>query len=149
MKNRGFTLLEIIMAFTILLVGVVGIYSIFSVGLVSHKRAVDNTNSQVLAGAVFDDISANYANKYYDRNRNDVPDRGEDANNNGLADWFETTPIEVPYRRGYTYTVNYERSNLLDLELFVVVRVFWRQEDEERSEVFYRTVFIKNLPDYE
>ncbi|MCA8944796.1 MAG: prepilin-type N-terminal cleavage/methylation domain-containing protein, partial [Planctomycetes bacterium] len=44
-SRRGFTLIEILMAFSILLLGIVGVYAIFAVGLVNHKRAVDNTTA--------------------------------------------------------------------------------------------------------
>ena len=79
------------MAFSILLLGVVGVYAVFAVGLVNHKRAVDNTTAGVLAGSVFDDIAANYEVYYYDNNQNGRPDLSEDRNNNGVDDWYEPT----------------------------------------------------------
>jgi len=154
-SRRGFTLIEIMMALSILLVGVVGVYAVFSVGLVNHKRAVDNTTAGMLAGSLFDDIAANYDVWYYDRNRNGRPDLSEDGNGNGIDDWFEpgaggrlTRPI--PYRRGYHYTIRYERgADPITLEplneLFVTVTVYWEAQGAQRGETFQRTVFIKNL----
>lgn len=142
------------MAFTILLLGVVGVYAVFAVGLVSHKRAIDNTTASVLAGSVFDDIAANYDVYYYDDNRNGRPDLSEDRNRNGVDDWFEPgaagrIPHPIPNRRGYRYEIRYERSWQVPQELFVTVRIYWRQQGIEKAEAFYRTIFIKNLPDYD
>ena len=153
--RRGFTVLEILIAFTILLVGCVSVYALFGRGLISHKRAVDNTNASVLAGAVFDDISANYDAYYYDRNRNGTPDLGEDRNSNGVADWFELDaggrPRQpVPFRAGYRYTIQYQRPADPELRqcLFVTVVIFWGEGTEQvRTETFYRTLYIKDLPD--
>jgi prepilin-type N-terminal cleavage/methylation domain-containing protein len=157
-RRRGFTLLEIMMAFTILLLGCVGVYAVFSVGLVAHKRAVDNTTAANLAGSVFDDIASSYGtpgSPWTDNNRNGVPDRAElDADNNGIDDWFEPPPGErprypIPFVPGYWYRVEYARSDELDQELFVTVRVYWRSSEESRSATFQRSVFIKYLPQVE
>lgn len=150
-SRRGFTLLEILMAFTVLLLGVVGVYAVFSVGLVSHKRAVDNTTAATLAGSLFDDISANYDVWYYDRNRNGIPDRAEDRNNDGVDDWFEVQAggrlrDPIPFMPGYTYRVRYERSPHIDQELFVTVQVFWRQQGDAKAATFQRSIFLKRLP---
>lgn len=151
-NRNGFTVLEILLAFAILLVGAVSVYAIFARGLVSHKRAVDNTNAAILAGAVFDDIAANYSAWYYDRDRNGRPDRSEDRNENGVDDWFEPDAAgrlaaPIPYRFGYQYRIEYQRSQELDCTLFVTVTVYWRNRGVEKGEVFRRAVFIKDLPD--
>ncbi|MCB9893122.1 MAG: prepilin-type N-terminal cleavage/methylation domain-containing protein [Planctomycetes bacterium] len=150
-NNRsGFTLIEIMMAMSILLVGVVGVYAIFAVGLVNHKRAVDNTTASVLAGSLFDDIAANYDMYYYDRNQNGRPDLSEDKDGNRVDDWFEPDAngrlrYPIPYRRGYRYEVRYERSVEVPQELFVTIRIYWEAQGSERAELFIRTIFIKNI----
>jgi prepilin-type N-terminal cleavage/methylation domain-containing protein len=149
-SRRGFTLIEILMAMSILLLGIVGVYAIFAVGLVNHKRAVDNTTASVLAGSIFDDIAANYSTYYYDRNFNGVPDLAEDRNGNGVDDWFEPTAngqlqYPIPWRRGYRYEIRYERSHVVEQELFVTVRIYWQARGRERAEEFQRSVFIKHL----
>jgi prepilin-type N-terminal cleavage/methylation domain-containing protein len=149
-SRQGFTLIEILMALTILLAGVVGIYAVFAVGLVSHKRAVDNVIAANLAASVFEDIAANYHVYYYDSTGNGRPDLSEDTNMSGVDDWFEMEGgrmrYPIPYRRGYLYTVRYERSPEAPQTLFVTVRVYWEQAGTERAEVFQRSVFIKHLP---
>lgn len=148
---RGFTLMEILMAFTILISGIVGIYALFSVGVVSHKRAVDNTIAANIAGSVFDDIAANYEIYYYDRDHNGKPDLGEDKNANGKFDWFERSDgnlrYPIPYRRGYEYEIEYETNpSMAPQELFVTVHVYWRASGRKRSETFRRAIYIRRLP---
>jgi prepilin-type N-terminal cleavage/methylation domain-containing protein len=150
--QRGFTLIEILMALTIMLVGVVGIYAVFAVGLVNHKRAVDNTTAANLAASLFDDIAANYDVYYADNNRNGIPDNAEDRNRNGIDDWFETDAggrarLPIPYKRGYNYIIRYERNADVPQELLVMVQVYWLQAGVERAEPFQRAIFIKHLPD--
>ena len=143
------------MAFTILLLGCVGVYAVFSVGLVAHKRAVDNTMAATLAGSVLDDIAANYDAWYQDANLNGVPDKAEpDLNNNGIDDWLEPDAegrlrYPIPYAPGYWYRIRYDRSAVSDQELFVTLRVYWRQQGDARSVLFQRSVFLKNLPTLE
>ncbi len=139
------------LALSIMLLGLVGVYAVFAVGLVSHKRAVDNTNASVLAGSIFDDIAANYDVYYYDNDGDGRPDLGEDRNGNGVDDWFERDSggrlrYPIPHRNGYAYEVRYERSFAVPQELFVTVRIYWQQQGLEKAERFQRTVFIKSLP---
>ena len=149
-SRRGFTLIEILMAFSILLLGIVGVYAIFAVGLVNHKRAVDNTTAAVLAGSIFDDIAANYEVYYHDYDKNGRPDLSEDRDGNNIDDWFQPAsgarlPYPIPYRAGYLYQIRYERSDQVPQELFVTVRIFWQAQGSQRGEAFYRTIYIKNL----
>jgi len=154
--RRGFTVLEILIAFSILLVGAVSVYALFGRGLISHKRAVDSTNTAVLAGAVFDDIAANYDAYYYDRDRNGKPDlSAPDRNGNGFDDWLEPdgnsrVRYPIPYVRGYYYTIEYQRPQdpAYTQCLFVTLTVRLLNGPPDKAvDVFYRTVYIKTLPD--
>lgn len=154
--RRGFTVLEVLLAFVILLVGCVSVYALFGRALISHKRAIDNTNVAVLAGNIFDDIAANYNPTYLDRNKDGVPDAGEDRNSNNVPDWFEgpggRPRVNIPFIAGYTYTIFFSRPNDADLGqcLFVRVEIKWDRPNEGTQgppETFYRTVYIKDLAD--
>jgi len=154
--RRGFTVLEVLLAFVILLVGCVSVYALFGRALISHKRAIDNTNVAVLAGNVFDDIAANYNPTYLDRNKDGVPDAGEDRNSNNVPDWFEgpggRPRVNIPFIAGYYYEIFFSRPNDTDLVqcLFVTVKIYWTRPAEGTKgapEAFYRTVYIKDLAD--
>ncbi len=153
-RRRGFTVLEVIMAFALLLVGLVSVYALFARGLVSHKRAVDYTVAAQLAASVFDDISLNYDLYYEDRNFDGRPDLSEDSNGNDIDDWFEPDAsghlrYPIPYRQGYRYRVEYHYPNEPEMRqsLFVIVRVYWLAAGEERSEQFVRSVYISYMFD--
>ena len=62
-NRRGFTLIEIMMAMSILLVGVVGVYAIFAVGLVNHKRAALFAGASFAVGLSLADQLAKTADK--------------------------------------------------------------------------------------
>lgn len=55
-KNRGFTLIEIILALAILGIGLVGILGVFTVGTNSVRRTVDLTEASFIAQMVFEDF---------------------------------------------------------------------------------------------
>jgi len=153
--RRGFTLTEIILAFSVLLAGTVGIYALFAVGIVSHKRAVDRTDAALLAGSIFDDIAANYDVFYYDDNNNGRPDLSEDRNGNGTDDWFESSAtgaaarpmVPVPWRFGMIWQVEYQRSEQAPGTLWVTVTINRAQGEAGRGseEVFSRAVYVPSL----
>lgn len=149
-------MLEVLLAFVILLVGCVSVYALFGRALVSHKRAIDNTHVAQLAAAVFDDIAANYNPTYLDRNKDGVPDGGEDRNSNGVPDWFEgqggRPRAAIPFVQGYIYRITFARPTDAQLRqcLLVTLEIFWTRPGEGAQgppETFYRTVYIKDLPD--
>ncbi|MCC6574640.1 MAG: prepilin-type N-terminal cleavage/methylation domain-containing protein [Planctomycetes bacterium] len=154
-SRRGFTVLEVILAFAILLVGLVSIYALFARGLVSHKRAVDYTIAGQLAASVFEDISANYQIYYYDMDLNGRPDLSEDRNFNGVDDWFEPDqsgqlPYPIPRHEGYRFKIEYVHPADKDMRqsIFVTLRVYWLNAGEQRSEVFERAVYVRYMHMY-
>jgi type II secretory pathway pseudopilin PulG len=153
-SRDGFTLAEILLAFSILLLGAVGVFALFGRGLVAHRRAVNNVNAANLAASVFEDIASNYDVYYRDRNGDGTPDIFADADNDGTPDCFNAAPGErlrwpIPQRSGYTYTIRYTRSldARADRTLFVSVRVSWNVQGRDLAEEFSRVVFIKDLRD--
>lgn len=146
-SRRGFTVLEVLLAFVILLVGCVSVYALFGRGLISHKRAVNSSTVAQLAGSVFDDIAANYDAYYVDRDKDGIPDRERN--------WFSGPgkPRDaIPYVPGYRYTIRYARPTDPNLRqvLFVTINVYWYRPEEGTEgtpETFYRTVYIKTLPE--
>jgi prepilin-type N-terminal cleavage/methylation domain-containing protein len=53
MKQAGFTLIEILIAMTILLVGLVGILALFPVGLDATRKSVEDSNSAIIAESAY------------------------------------------------------------------------------------------------
>lgn len=55
-KNNGFTLLEIIFALAILIIGIVGVLALFPVGLRASKRGGDFTSATLAAQQVMETV---------------------------------------------------------------------------------------------
>ncbi len=56
--NRGFTLIEILIAMSVLVVGLVGILALFPVGLNATKKAIEDTNAAMIAESVYGSLRA-------------------------------------------------------------------------------------------
>ncbi len=52
-KYKAFTLIEILIAMSVLIVGLVGVLSLFPVGLNATKKAIEDTNAALIADSVF------------------------------------------------------------------------------------------------
>ena len=60
-KNSGFTLIEVVFALAVLLIGLVGVLALFPVGLTASKKAGDYTTAALVAEQVLANIrSAGY-----------------------------------------------------------------------------------------
>lgn len=57
-KQNGFTLMEILIAMSILIVGLVGILSLFPVGLSATKKAIEDTNAALIAESLYASLRA-------------------------------------------------------------------------------------------
>ncbi len=57
-KIQGFTLMEILIAMAVLLVGLVGILSLFPVGLDATRKAIEDTNAALIAESVYASLRA-------------------------------------------------------------------------------------------
>lgn len=57
---RGMTLIEIMVAFAILVVGLVSIFAMLNAALRSHKRAMNETEAAIVAESVIADLRAEF-----------------------------------------------------------------------------------------
>lgn len=55
-KNKGFTLVEILMALVVLGIGMVGLLSVFTVGANSVRRIVEKTEASFIAQICIEDL---------------------------------------------------------------------------------------------
>ena len=151
-KQKGFTLIEIIASLAIIGLGLVGILSLFPVGIDASKRAGDLTNATVLGQSVLSQIRA--AAKKGDMSLNDakrifqasLPKSFSSAQNRG----DRVVPIEDAYipklanvaggATLYQYQVKFEpppkNEKLDDLERnaglqMVTVTVSWPADELE------------------
>jgi len=60
-RQAGFTLIEILMAIAILVVGMTGVVAVFGVAVGTHKRALEDSTIAFLAESLLSDITADFA----------------------------------------------------------------------------------------
>ena len=148
-RARGFTVLEVLIAMVIVIIGMASIIAMMSSGTIARKSGNDATAAAMLASSVFEDMSLNYGRHYYDTNRNGVPDLVEDRNNNGIEDRLDRgqgglRPVdEMPKFPGYDYSLRVEYSLTTSREIFVTCMVFWSASGVRQSTSLQRIIFLK------
>ena len=58
--RRGFSLLEILVALSVMVVGMTSIMVLFAVGVTTHKRSVDQMNAALAADSIYSDLKGRY-----------------------------------------------------------------------------------------
>ena len=131
---RGMTLVEVMMAFAILITGLVGIFAILHAGLRSHKRAVNETEASILAASLMSELRADFS-------------RARRPPSDSATTWHQSADYpEYKYR---TVIVPLEQARAgidaraADREYFVRVEVRWAERGDNKS-VSFDTIMYCN-----
>jgi type II secretory pathway pseudopilin PulG len=121
---RGMTLVEVMMAFAVLVVGLVGIFAILNAGFRAHKRAINETESTLLASSVASELRAEFF-------RGRVPPSDAPGGWHDSADYprYQYRKLIIPLEAGRKGLD--ERA--ADREFFVRVIVRWAEQGENKS----------------
>ena len=132
--RRGMTLIEVLIASSILVFGMVGVISIIAAGSRSHKRAVDETIATQVGASVMAELRGLFARGY------------------------QPPPLPVTKARehddypGYRYAVILTDikprlakldSPLIGREFYVEVHVLWGPKDEPKVVIFRTVMFLR------
>ncbi|MDP3789795.1 MAG: prepilin-type N-terminal cleavage/methylation domain-containing protein [Candidatus Omnitrophota bacterium] len=120
-KRHGFTLIEVAMATTILLVGIVGIASLIPVALNANMRAKNISTAAVLAET------------WIEEKKRDVSISGSNWNN--IISQAETS-FSSPYDNFKWSTAVTEASGLKQITLTITWEERWRTQAAARTEIF-------------
>jgi prepilin-type N-terminal cleavage/methylation domain-containing protein len=127
-RESGFTLIEMVVALGILLIGMVSVLALFTTAVSLHKEAIDQTESSLLAEEVVSRVQGQL-------------DSGRDPRNvaEGFAGW--TDPSRPRYR------VSVELADVSNAsqepEWLATVTVIYRQGTREHKETF-RSVLVRD-----
>lgn len=123
-RHAGMTLVEVMMAFAILVAGLVGVFAMVNAGIRSHRRAIRETEASLVASSVMDELRAEFF-------------RGRTARSSTRGVF-----TDAPDYPGYKYcqtviALESERKSTdpraADREYFVRVEVRWGEQGENRS----------------
>jgi len=144
-RSAGFSLLEIIVALGIFMVGGVSVMSLFAVGAAHHRRAIDNSNAARAARSIFAELEAKWtlvadaekrrpkksARKGRGKNRDgsdgDYPVPGEGAG-----------PWRVPGFPQYEYEVEYTPIDPEENAVMCTLSIKWKRRGKGRTQFFKR-----------
>jgi Tfp pilus assembly protein PilV len=135
-RSRGMTLVEVMISFAILVAGLVSIFAILNAGFRSHKRAVNETESSLVAESVLAEMRAQFAH--------------------GIVPKSDSKGVFVEHPDYPSYQVNRQVVSLeanrkgsvqafVDREYFVHVEVRWLSEGDNKS-INVDTVMFFNRP---
>jgi type II secretory pathway pseudopilin PulG len=121
---RGMTLVEVMMAFAILITGLVGVFAILHAGFRSHRRAINETESVQVASSIVSELRADFFRAH-------VPPSDPQGAWHQSPDYpdYKYRKVIVPLesgRKGVNPTV-------ADREYFVRVEVRWSDQGENKS----------------
>jgi general secretion pathway protein I len=119
--QRGYTLLEVLIAFSLLAIGLGLLLSILSGGMRSVARASESTQASLYAESLFDTLGAE---------RRLQPGRSSGAFENGRYRWtLDIVPFKPPIAapaRGDPVTANPDLQSFVDNVLYrIVLEVKW------------------------
>lgn len=129
--RKGFTLLEVMISIIILVLGMIAILPLFAVGTQSHKRAIDQTHTSLIAPRIAAMIEENLT----------------DTNPSNLAD-AQFSEYGQDYRYDATFTrivAGSANDPIADAAFILKVTVKWKQGGEDHLETF-ETVVLRKIP---
>jgi type II secretory pathway pseudopilin PulG len=123
-SQRGMTLIEIMVAFGILVVGLVSIFAMLNAAMRSHKRAMNETEAAIVAESVLADLRSEFQ-------------RGRIVRSDGKG-LFDISPDFPDYSvRKTIIPLEPARKGVAgvggDREFFVRIEVRWSSEGDNKS----------------
>ena len=121
---RGMTLIEVMMAFAILVTGLVSVFALLSAGMRTHKRAINETEAGLLAASLLDETRADFFNGK--DVSTDVKDNFTESKDSPGYQYNRKIVSLEPARTGAIY-------DSANREFYVRVEVRWSEQGENKS----------------
>ncbi len=147
-KHSGFTLIEIVFALAVLLIGLVGVLALFPVGLTASKKAGDYTTAALVAEQVIANIRSAGYNVYtvgwYKPSPTDPPPGFRYVD--GLDGNTLTTADDLP--EGFSWSAVVTNTNISNLSR-VSLAIYWVDQLARDDPAGYRMEnFVTYLAKY-
>ncbi len=125
-QPKGFTLIEILVALFVLLIGLSSAFALFAAATAMHKRATDQSTAAIMSDSIFSQVESK------------------------LTAGVEITRIartnaDLPGYEGYKYDLELIPVDENENEIFVRLTILWRKQGRARSQVF-STILNRHIP---
>ncbi len=127
-SRAGFSLVEVLVALSIVTVGVTAVLALFARGVDVHKQAVDQTNVALAAQSIAAEIEAGYTVAAIDAWKRKRVRAGKKAHaSDYLKDIGVKRPVEVPGFPNYRYSVRFTPLDEAGFAVLAEIKVYWRK----------------------
>lgn len=127
-KASGFTLIEILVALGVMILGMTSAFALFAAATAMHKHAVVQSTAAILADNIFSRVESELT-AGADISR--IAKTNADARDEGYG--------------GYTYDLELVPIDTQENEIYVRLTIKWRKEGKKRHQQF-STILLRHIP---
>jgi len=125
-SSGGFTLIEILVALFVMLIGLSSAFALFAAATAMHKRATDQSMAAIMADSIFSEVESRLT-------------AGVDINRIARMD------ARFPKYEGYRYDLELIPLDANEDEIYARLSIRWNTQGKELSRVF-STILIRRIP---
>ena len=125
-RSSGFTLVEILVALFVMVIGLSSAFALFAAATAIHKRATDQLVATIMAESIFSEVESKLTSGI---------EISRIARTDGTSEQYE----------GYRYDLELVPLDQGQDEVYVKVTIRWRKQGRARSQVF-STILIRHIP---
>ncbi len=151
--QSGFSLLEILVALSVMVVGMTSIMVLFAVGVTTHKRSVDQMNAAIAAESVFSEIEAKYTifriDQWKKKSGRSSSGKGSKRVTVDEKNYLRDVPAQgadepkVPNFPGYRYRMKYTPLDQDGDAVLAELTIVWQKGGDPVAETFKKVIFKK------
>jgi len=129
-SSGGFTLVEILVALFVMLIGLSSVFALFAAATALHKRATDNSTAAILSDCIFSEVATQLTSGVQ-------------------VEKIRKYNAAFPGYEGYKYDVELVAIDMEEEqnanEFFIRLTIRWQKQGRERNQVF-ATIINRRIP---
>lgn len=133
-RSRGFSLLEIIVALSVFMVGAASVFALFTAGARAQLRAKDMSNAARAAATIFAELEAKWTMA------GDLAKRGKGADEPYPIPAKGKPPWDIDGFPNYLFDVQYTPIDDEDNIVLATVIIFWERRGSSRSQIYKKVI---------